>query len=142
MKHRASKIHTHRHTQADILKYYAYILRYISVLVLVRDQEVAGSNPVAPISFQPAAITCFTVGYFFLPAACRWFPATGGLASGEKLSRPDSFPVHFVYILYSPSLDRLYVGETADPAQRLKRHLAGHQRYTRRAADWIQVYLG
>jgi len=49
--------------------------------------------------------------------------------------------VHFVYILYSPSLDRFYVGETADPAQRLKHHLAGHQRYTRRATDWIQVFL-
>lgn len=49
--------------------------------------------------------------------------------------------MHYVYILYSPTLNRFYVGESADPAQRLEHHRAGHQRYTRRASDWVQVFL-
>ena len=48
--------------------------------------------------------------------------------------------MHFVYILYSPQLDRFYIGESADPNERLEHHLAGHQRFTRRAADWIMVF--
>ena len=49
--------------------------------------------------------------------------------------------MHYVYILYSPTLDRFYIGETANPDERLKHHQAGDQRYTRRAADWTQVFL-
>ena len=49
--------------------------------------------------------------------------------------------MHFVYILYSPGSDRFYVGETADPDQRLEHHRAGQSRYTRRAADWVRVFL-
>ena len=48
--------------------------------------------------------------------------------------------MHYAYILYSPHLDRFYVGESADPRQRLQHHRAGHQRYTRRASDWILVF--
>ena len=73
---------------------------------------------------------------------CRWFPARGGLAYGEKSSRPDSLPavMHYVYILYSLSQDRFYIGESADPKERLEHHRARDQRYTRRAADWILVF--
>ena len=46
----------------------------------------------------------------------------------------------FVYILYSPQRDRFYVGESAHPDERREHHLAGHQRFTRRAADWIMVF--
>ena len=46
-----------------------------------------------------------------------------------------------LYILYSPGSDRFYVGETADPDQRLAHHRAGQSRYTRRAADWVRVFL-
>ena len=49
--------------------------------------------------------------------------------------------MHIVYILYSPGSDRFYVGETADPDQRLAHHRAGHADYTRRAADWVRVFL-
>ena len=49
--------------------------------------------------------------------------------------------MHFVYVLYSPSLNRFYVGESANAADRLIHHQAGHQRYTRRATDWTQVFL-
>lgn len=49
--------------------------------------------------------------------------------------------MHFVYILYNPMLDRFYVGgESAHPDERLEHHLAGHQRFTRRASDWIMVF--
>jgi putative endonuclease len=49
--------------------------------------------------------------------------------------------MHYVYILYSPALDRFYVGGSSTPAQRLLHHNAGNQRYTRRASDWVQVFL-
>ena len=49
--------------------------------------------------------------------------------------------MHFVYILYSPGRDHFYVGETAGPDCRLAQHQAGHARYTRRAADWVRVFL-
>ena len=48
--------------------------------------------------------------------------------------------MHFVYILFSPQLDRFYIGESANPDERLEHHLAGHQRFTRRASDWIMVF--
>ena len=48
--------------------------------------------------------------------------------------------MHSVYILYSPASDRFYIGESADPLERLQHHRAGHQRFTRRATDWIQVF--
>ena len=48
--------------------------------------------------------------------------------------------MHFVYILYSPQLDRFYIGESADPNERLEHHLAGPPRFTRRAADWVMVF--
>jgi putative endonuclease len=47
--------------------------------------------------------------------------------------------MHYVYILYSRKLDRFYVGESDDPARRLQHHRDGHQRYTRRATDWVLV---
>ena len=49
--------------------------------------------------------------------------------------------MHFVYILYSPGRDRFYVGESADPDQRLAHHRAGHAVYTRQASDWVRVFL-
>jgi len=30
--------------------------------------------------------------------------------------------MHFVYVLYSPSLDKYYIGETVDPQERLLQH--------------------
>jgi len=38
-------------------------------------------------------------------------------------------------------LQQFYVGESSDPAQRLLHHHAGHQRHTRRASNWMQVFL-
>ena len=53
---------------------------------------------------------------------------------------PGRLPMHFVYILYSPGRDCFYIGESAAPNERLEHHLAGHQRFTRRASDWIMVF--
>lgn len=48
--------------------------------------------------------------------------------------------VHYVYILYSASLDLYYIGSSANPENRLKKHLANHKGFTARAKDWIICY--
>lgn len=46
-----------------------------------------------------------------------------------------------VYILYSPTLDKFYVGYTAEPiGERLRRHLTNHHGFTSKAKDWRVVY--
>ena len=47
---------------------------------------------------------------------------------------------HFVYILYSESLDRYYIGSTADVQQRLSRHNAGATSSTKSGRPWVVVY--
>ncbi len=37
-------------------------------------------------------------------------------------------------------MDRYYVGHTADPEGRLRRHNAEHKGYTGKAIDWTIVY--
>ncbi|MGV3638026.1 MAG: GIY-YIG nuclease family protein [Flavobacteriales bacterium] len=46
---------------------------------------------------------------------------------------------HWVYILYSRTADRSYVGETADIELRLEQHRTHHYRgsYTLIAVDWV-----
>ncbi|HPT14099.1 MAG TPA: GIY-YIG nuclease family protein [Bacteroidales bacterium] len=46
-----------------------------------------------------------------------------------------------VYILYSSSSDRYYIGSTTQPIEeRLHRHLSDHNGFTAKAKDWIVVY--
>ncbi|MBK8498513.1 MAG: GIY-YIG nuclease family protein [Flavobacteriales bacterium] len=46
-----------------------------------------------------------------------------------------------LYILYSPALDRYYVGHTTEPlAERLRKHLSDHRGWSARAKDWQAVY--
>ena len=49
---------------------------------------------------------------------------------------------YYVYILYSPGLDRYYVGQTEDPEKRLEEHNTGFYSgsFTSRATDW-EYYL-
>ncbi|WP_299011685.1 GIY-YIG nuclease family protein [uncultured Tenacibaculum sp.] len=47
---------------------------------------------------------------------------------------------YFVYILYSKTLDKYYIGSTNDVVNRLKKHLSNHKGYTSKAKDWIVVY--
>ena len=46
----------------------------------------------------------------------------------------------YVYILYSKSLDRYYVGHSEDLNKRLASHLAGISPYTSVAKDWQLVF--
>ena len=44
--------------------------------------------------------------------------------------------MHFVYVLYSPSLDQFYRGQTADLQDRLHRHNLGQEKATQRGTPW------
>ncbi|MGI8600267.1 MAG: GIY-YIG nuclease family protein [Chitinophagaceae bacterium] len=47
----------------------------------------------------------------------------------------------FVYILYSVSLDRFYIGSTSiNVVARLQKHLGNHSGYTAKANDWKIVF--
>ncbi|WP_353963221.1 GIY-YIG nuclease family protein, partial [Aequorivita sediminis] len=46
----------------------------------------------------------------------------------------------FVYILYSHTLDRYYVGSTEDISHRLREHLWNHKGFTSKAKDWELKY--
>jgi len=47
-----------------------------------------------------------------------------------------------VYILYSPKLDRYYVGYTSlSIEERIKKHLSNHKGYTGLAKDWNVVFI-
>ncbi|MFD2162079.1 GIY-YIG nuclease family protein [Paradesertivirga mongoliensis] len=41
-----------------------------------------------------------------------------------------------VYILYSQSLDKYYVGCTSDVSERLKKHNTNHSGFTGKLLDW------
>ena len=48
--------------------------------------------------------------------------------------------MYFVYILYSVELDRYYIASTENVEERLKKHLASHAGFTRKAKDWQIKY--
>ena len=46
-----------------------------------------------------------------------------------------------IYILYSPLLDKFYVGHTCQSLQeRLRKHLSAHGGFTAKVKDWEIVY--
>ncbi len=47
---------------------------------------------------------------------------------------------YYVYILYSGSLDRYYVGYAEDIELRMTWHMSNHKGYTSKAKDWEIVY--
>ena len=47
---------------------------------------------------------------------------------------------HYVYILYSNTKDRYYIGSTSDIDERLKRHNAGATQSTKSGKPWKAVY--
>jgi len=51
-----------------------------------------------------------------------------------------SFYMRFVYILYSLSRDRYYIGYTIDLVARLIKHNAKHKGFTNGVNDWKIVY--
>ena len=46
----------------------------------------------------------------------------------------------FVYIIYSSSLDKYYIGYTTDLTKRLNEHNTGVSVYTSKASDWVLKY--
>ncbi|MFO7824739.1 MAG: GIY-YIG nuclease family protein [Cyclobacterium sp.] len=46
---------------------------------------------------------------------------------------------YYVYILYSASLDRFYVGQTQDLEARLQRHNSGRNKSTKAGVPWEMV---
>ena len=47
---------------------------------------------------------------------------------------------YYVYIIYSESVDRYYIGSSSDLEDRLRRHNSAHRGFTAIAQDWIIVY--
>ena len=45
-----------------------------------------------------------------------------------------------VYIIYSSTLDRYYVGYTTDLEKRINEHKTGISSYTSRCSDWVLKY--
>ena len=46
----------------------------------------------------------------------------------------------YVYILFSESLNRYYIGSTQSIDTRLKKHLQSHKGFTAKAKDWLLVH--
>ena len=46
----------------------------------------------------------------------------------------------YVYILYSASRDKFYVGYTSDLIERLKKHNSKHKGFTGSETDWKIIY--
>ncbi len=69
--------------------------------------------------------------FFYLP----------GIYSQKRgLMRKYRFMEYWMYILYSASLRKFYIGSSNDPAGRLRRHLTNHKGFTALANDWQLVY--
>ena len=47
----------------------------------------------------------------------------------------------FLYILFSESINKYYVGSTSNIEERLKKHLSNHKGFTSRVKDWQVVYF-
>jgi len=48
--------------------------------------------------------------------------------------------MHYVYILFSPLVDRYFVGRTTDLEKSLKRHNTGKNKHTKTGLPWNLVY--
>ena len=49
--------------------------------------------------------------------------------------------MYYVYILFSPTSNRFYIGQTADPADRLVRHNAGYELATKAYRPWQMMLI-
>ncbi|KGO06442.1 GIY-YIG nuclease family protein [Dokdonia donghaensis] len=47
---------------------------------------------------------------------------------------------YYVYILFSPHLNRYYIGSTNNVENRLKKHLSSSKGFTSKAKDWEIKY--
>jgi putative endonuclease len=46
----------------------------------------------------------------------------------------------YIYIIYSPSRERYYIGQTQDINERLSRHNAGREKHTKSGAPWKLIH--
>jgi putative endonuclease len=44
--------------------------------------------------------------------------------------------MYYVYVLYSPVVDRYFVGSASDPAKNLERHNSGKNKHTKSGIPW------
>ncbi|PJC52847.1 MAG: hypothetical protein CO030_00765 [Candidatus Magasanikbacteria bacterium CG_4_9_14_0_2_um_filter_42_11] len=64
-------------------------------------------------------------------------PQRGGeLDPGEIKSGPSRNSMHYIYFLWSESLQKIYIGETPHVQTRLAYHNSGKQRYTKAGIPW------
>ncbi len=47
---------------------------------------------------------------------------------------------HFVYIIYSKKIDKLYIGTTSNLEHRLKQHNSNQSNYTKNKGEWVLLY--
>ncbi|MFC0773760.1 GIY-YIG nuclease family protein [Terrimonas alba] len=50
--------------------------------------------------------------------------------------------MYYVYILYSSSRDKYYIGSTVDLASRLVKHNSKHNGFTQGATEWVITFSG
>ena len=48
---------------------------------------------------------------------------------------------YYLYILYSKTKDRFYIGQTSDPDERLNYHNAGYVMSTKSGRPWERIFL-
>ena len=65
----------------------------------------------------------------------------GGREFESRQPRFLLFIMFAVYIIYSGSLDKYYIGFTGDVDERLRRHNAGRSKYTKAGIPWELVYV-
>ncbi|WNH13457.1 GIY-YIG nuclease family protein [Thalassobellus suaedae] len=47
---------------------------------------------------------------------------------------------YYVYILYSETINKYYIGSTKDVLIRLDKHLQNHKGFTGKSKDWVLKY--
>ena len=50
------------------------------------------------------------------------------------------FYMFYIYIIYSVSLDKYYIGYTQDVVMRINQHNEGISTFTSKAKDWVLMY--
>ena len=74
---------------------------------------------------------------------CPWFNSRWHHLQREDADLPFFVMKHFVYIIYSQSADKFYVGESVNPYERLNQHNSGFYKgaSTKIASDWEIFHL-
>ena len=97
--------------------------------------EVAGSNPVFHPTDAPCGRSARPAHWVSVSCADKLTKRSGG--SFVSTSTPMKY---HVYILYSRSLDRFYVGQTKDLQNRLVEHNQGESAYTSTGSPWTLLW--